>query len=481
MPHFPRAQVLDRDGLTTGLSDVSRLELRTTSLDDIARGAIPARGGVIVTWQPSNDDPYPEALVVRDEDYRDTIAWLGSYFNGLAPISQWCRVWPQSEFESLFQYQKTPTLGRSLGSWIGLIVSEVAAQGGHSLSLREVPGNAALATASFAAARSGAVWGKKANLRQIAHSYDELSAKLRDNARPIAAASFLPIWYAISGDYLWSGVESERRSLEPFRDLFEYIQSSERSDDDVVQGAVNLATDHFDLPLIDACARGPQSDRVAALDHLAARLQQGPQSPAIAALLGFAASLIEPGVAVLPELLRRFTPKMPLAPLWLGAFAGAWSPARVLADNQGLGRMISKSVLAEPDLEGRPRCDIAYQELARWLGGGGASRIVLRGMAGRTLNVELAPGVNALFGAARLETRSDVGISGPSAQHAVVSGRARAAQGSGAVTLDAVMRALSDLARRVEQLEVRPPVQPDLLESNTGTQARGKSSKARKQ
>lgn len=467
-----RTQVLDRDGLTTGLADIGRLSLRATLLADLQSVRIPSRGGILATWQNEDFDPYPEALIVRDEDYEDTLAWLGSYFNGLAPITQWCRIWSQSAVGDLSAYRAAPTLGPALGSWVGMVIAEIALLGGPTVSLRDVPGTAALTSASFAGARAVAVWDHKANLHDVAQKHDELSLRLRDGTRLVSASRLLPIWYTLAGDRLWLGAEGERRSLQPFSDLFDHI-GKRLGRDDLIQFAINEATDEFDLPLIAECGRGPQAERVQALDRLAAQLTAGPQTLAVTALLGFSASLVEPGVAVLPELLRKYTATMPLAPIWLGAFAGAWSPARVLAEHQGLGRMISKAMLSEVDLEGRPICDIAFPELKRWIGGSANPRLSLRGMAARTLNVEVVPGVTAPFAlGGRLESsRTETTAPAPASYQAPSSSnRGRPSASSAATGPNSLQALVTELVRRVERLErtnFGGAVQPDLLTEAT--------------
>ncbi|MGM4990371.1 hypothetical protein [Tardiphaga sp. 841_E9_N1_2] len=166
---------------------------------------------------------------------------------------------------------------------------------------------------------------------------------------------------------------------------------------------VSIALEHFRIDAIADCARGPQLDRVKALDQLAQGLSREPRSASGDALLGFAASLVDPGLAVLPNLFRKYASRFPMAPLWLGAFAGCWSPARVLSDYSGLGRLIAKALLSESDLEEKPQCDISYDEIIRWLNGVTLSKLPLRGMAARSLSIEITLGVTCPFAIGRTE------------------------------------------------------------------------------
>lgn len=121
-------------------------------------------------------------------------------------------------------------------------------------------------------------------------------------------------------------------------------------------------------------------------------------------MLGLGASFIDPGSAVAPELLRRYTRLLPTAPIWQGLFAGAMMPLRILTDQGGLGRLIAKALLMPDDLHGRPSCDIAYDELVRWITPGRSLKQDVRGMSARSLAVELVPGVTCVFAYGRGET-----------------------------------------------------------------------------
>ena len=130
-----------------------------------------------------------------------------------------------------------------------------------------------------------------------------------------------------------------------------------------IADVVATAVDHFRIQEIVECSRGPQSDRVRALDQLVQDLARDSNAFSSEALVGFAASLIDPGMAILPELLRKYSARFPLAPLWLGAFAGCWSSNRAFTDHGGLGRLIGKALLSESDLNEKPQCDISYDEI----------------------------------------------------------------------------------------------------------------------
>lgn len=406
MPATFQGAVLSRDDLASGLTNVNRWPLTTYTWASLSEAHIPPRGCLLGAWGADVGSPLPELLLVRDEDHADVVAWLGSYFAGLAPITQWCRILTVSQVERIASMRRVISLGRRLGAWTGATLAECSAQAGGAVNLKELPGSAATSTATYAAGRATAIWGEAVAYAELAHRHNELSQSLGLGARPVPADQLLPIWQVLAGGMEFTA-SADRRALEPIALLLNRAFSVEGHVDtaEFVQHMATEATDHYELPDLADCARGPQNERVRALDRLAERLLDGPRSPAIAALLGLGASFVDPGASVLPELLRRHSQKLPMAPIWLGLFAGAWAPLRVFTDHQGLGRLVSKSLLSPTDIETRPACDIAYEELSRWLAPGKSSqRIDVRGMSARTISVEILPGVTCAFAHSRPES-----------------------------------------------------------------------------
>jgi hypothetical protein len=445
------AKSLDREGLINGLTNVMRVGLEPVEFRDLAGATIAARGGIIASWH-QDSDPFPDLLVVRDEDISDTHAWLSSFFAALSPITQWCRIISQSEVSRLLRRNDSPSLRAKLGCWIGTILAECSAQAQQNINLRELPGTAVLTSATFAAGRSVAIWGEHCDLREIAARHEELGSKLRDGTRPISAMQLLPLWQTLNQEQNSLSKNPDRRALERFAVLFEKISpQSISANSEAMNENINTAVEYIGLPGLAECARGPQLDRLKALDQLARDLAGDAKNAPAEAFLGLAASLIDPGAAVLPDLLRKYVSSFPMAPLWLGAFAGCWSPSRVLSDHQGLGRLISRELLAQSDLEEKPHCDIAYGEIHRWLNGVTTSRLPIRGMAARAINIEISLGVNCTFASGRQETvRNETLVSSNAAVQAE-NQRNRSVQGTSQVPF--LARALVELTKRVDLID----------------------------
>lgn len=402
-----RGATFERDALAAAMTQLPRHSLKHVAWEAFTRQRPPARGGAIGTWSVTSGDPLAEILVVRDEDFSDTLAWLNSFFSGLSPITQWCRVVTHSEAARIANRPLAVGLGRMLGAWVGGVLAECSAQYGGAQSLRDVPGSAAVSTATFAAGRATAIWNDDSKFTEIARRHDELSHSLRDGSRPLTAGSLVPVW-SVLADNSTTSAYGDRRALKPVVDILCSLvhQVDDLESADLVARTAMQARDFFDLPELTECAQGPQVERVRALDRLGERLAKGPRSPAIDALVGLGASFIDPGSAVAPELLRRHAKQVPIAPIWQGVFAGAMMPFRTMTDQGGLGRIVAKELLALDDLQGRPSSDIAYEELIRWIKPGRVQKLDLRAMSARTLSVEIMTGVTCMFSYSRTDVAS---------------------------------------------------------------------------
>jgi hypothetical protein len=447
-----RGALSDRDGLPAAMTQLARQRLEPTSWETFVRRRPPARGGLIGSWGSTPSDPLAEVLVVRDEDYFETMTWLNAYFSGLAPITQWCRILPHSQAERFATRSCSIGLGHMLGAWVGAVLAECSVQAGGIQNLRDIAGSAAASSATFAAGRAAAVWGADNDFAEIARRHDELALSLREGSRPIAAEALVTLWSVLNEPFDRS-TYSDRHALEPLISILATVvqQVNDIEPSELVARVALQASDWFKLPDLVDCADGPQVERVRALDRLSEHLSSGPRSPVMEAVLGLGASFIDPGAAVSPELLRRHGRQFPVAPIWQGVFAGALAPLRVMTDQGGLGRLVAKSLLASDDLQGRPSCDIAYDELIRWITPGRSLKLDVRGMSSRVLSVELAPGVTCVFSHGRTEPTASTAPRNELARTSIGE-RAKVGSSRTLYELDIVV---TDLQQRIGRLEGR--------------------------
>ena len=399
MSHTPYALKISREDFPDIISGGENSAFRAMPIDSIGQQFLQKKEILVGYWVKPCGDPLPDFIVVRDDEFTDTMAWLAAFLTGLAPISQWCRVWRLSQFLQLPRVSGIAELGSHLGAWVGAILAEFGAQN-PSVTLKEASAFGALNGLSFCAAKALAIWGQYDSFDELCRRFDQIR---RRDGRGVSTDAYMSLWYVIAGERWQAKAPPEATSLNIFRHLVQEIATAARLNPEDITGAAKFVGRHFNLVELERCATGPQGQRVDALDRLAERLNAGPQSHNIEALLGFGASLIDPGASVLPELLRRYQHQYPFAAVWAGAFAGLWAPVRVLSDHSGLGRLVAKQLTAVPDIFAKPSADISFEELHRWTGGNFSSSISIRGVTPRSLSVELMPGVTVSLPSSRFE------------------------------------------------------------------------------
>ena len=403
-------------------------------------------------WDEPAGDPFPDFMIIRDDEYQDTQAWMSAYMIGLTPVSQWCRVWRASEFRNLDRVRPTPSLGARYAAWVGAIIAEYGSQ--SPSNLKEVSGAAALMTATYAAARATAVWNGFEHFDELGKRHEAVTLRHREAPGAVPIEELMPLWYVLAGPDWYARPPAEARALEPFSRLFDQLSDAKVLSQDSILDVAKQVAREFAAPEIALCAVGPQGQRVDALDKLGSRLLSGPRSPATSALMGLAASMIDPGTPVLPELLRRYSKALPAAAIWAGAFAGLWFPVRVLSEHSGFGRLIGKQLVATSDLHTKPRADVAFEEFSRWTGGSTAGRLQLRGLMLRSLFIELLPGVTVPIPNVRGDvSRTDHTSAAPPKQQSLELSSSSRAEASVRSESSAPTRSLQDVASRLERLE----------------------------
>ncbi|GAO56848.1 hypothetical protein [Novosphingobium sp. MD-1] len=404
-------------------------------------------------------DPNPDFIVCNPDSYSDFVAWLAAFLPGHSPISQWCRVWRSNDFAMLTNAKAKPFLAHSLAAWTGAIMAELSAERGGG-SLADVTGLSAMRTGTFCAARATALWS-------IFDQYDELAKRLTtisgsDQQFWKSYDEISALWYVLCGDTWLTKLPNRASGFDELRMLFRSSNGMETIEPDSIQGAARHFGNHFRTPDLVHCSIGPQSRRVDALDKVASQLAAASIKAHSNVILGFAASLIDPGAAVMPALLKQYSQEFPVAQIWAGAFAGIWSPARVLGEQGGLGRIVAKEILAPTDLFSKPTADIAFAEFERWRGNSSSRDIGLRGASPRITVVELLPGISIPLSISRVEPTRDnrASASGGRQQTFDLEGdknRLPSAEEKTAtpISLEGLARRLRDLEQKVESISAK--------------------------
>ncbi len=449
---------LARENIGSLLDGTSDVSLRSTDSDRALRKEV-GRGEVrFGYWGEYRKDPLPDFLIVRDDELTDTNAWLSAFLPGLAPISQWCRVMSGATAIRLADRAGNVADELTVGPWVGAILAEASLNFGRHSGVRDASGLVALSGATYAAARGAYIWGHAAPLGEICGRLEELGRRLGQGGRPYELRRFASLWGLLAKLEGSTKVNSDSEILAPFKEVAKRVPSDGLSTESIRELARMVAS-YFGVPEIEMCAVGPQSSRVSFVDAVARRMVTGPRSVAIDAVLGFSASLVDPGVAILPDLLKRYSGNAPLAPIWTGAFAGMWSPMRVLSENFGLGRLIVKELTKPSDLYSKPSADISYEELIKWIGSNGESRPRIRGLSLNYINVEVVEGVTIPVSYGSEHGRSDSRNTTSSASEQRTLDFKKTEESSVRQAIDSSSRrvnpqlSMDDILKRVENLE----------------------------
>jgi hypothetical protein len=140
--------------------------------------------------------------------------------------------------------------------------------------------------------------------------------------------------------------------------------------------------------------RGSREDRVQAFEAIVHEMRAAAMPQEMRSfVVGFAAAAIAPGALEHLALVRPLVPEFPTAVLWYAACSSAATSAIDWGRYTSIGRRIERDVQARPELESRPDCDIAVDEL-EVAGPVLATRDITRlASAPPQLRVELAPAV----------------------------------------------------------------------------------------
>lgn len=466
-----------REELARGLTTFASASLKGSHWEKFISQSIPSRGALAATWNKESGSELPELLVVRDEDYKETYAWLNSYFSNLAPISQWCRILTQSQANFYLPIRKKPELGRLLSPWVGAIIAECQVQAGGSRSLRDLSGSAAASTATYIAGRATAVSEGRIDFGNIARKHDDLSLKLRENTRPLSAKQLLPVWATLTGFPVENVPDAISHELGSLRSILLWICDNDLNDrHEIAEEAALIAADRFGLGHLKDCARGPQVSRVRSLDRVAEELVADRSTGIKDGIIGLAASFVDPDGNTSAELLKRHFRSFPTAPIWQGMFASALTRHQIYGLKGGLGRLVVKSLLASHDLADRPSCDISYEEAMRWITPGRALRTDVNGMSNRYLNIEIEPGVSGIFAFGNTENSGRISSKDP-----VIRAPLESVDSSRTPAKSDLEGAIFDLLRRVQALEEQAKVpQADMFGQVSNKSAKVPRTSARK-
>ena len=351
------------------------------------------RDVMIALWadHPRECGPLPSAIVVPSGGVREFLAWTATYVRDFRPFTAFCRVMERTVAEQFLAATAVPALRQAEGICAGLVLGESLAQLRGRIDLREFPVTTYPVTLSYALSRALALTGTT----ELADVITALWSQVRETtgqsrmALPPNAVAF--VWSVAFG--LAPGQHAQRSLSETgdtLREVWSELSTtgvvSERSWGTMTNGIPTFA------PLRDM-SRLPRERRLdlvdVALKLLIATGRDGNERWSF--LAGYITSMLGPGTLDHAEILIPASLSLPTAFLWYGLFAGTNLRGDGLPVGNPVARRIVRDLTAPDRAINRPRCDIAFDELAVLLPTEVATPL-LNTRAGK-LDIDILPGL----------------------------------------------------------------------------------------
>ena len=335
----------------------------------------------------------PNALVIREVEVDEFLAWTNTYLSNWCPITAYFRV--LSDSQALLEGGQLSEEGTSFleSASVGLIVAEAIAQAVEAYDVDRVSMAGCIATFSFAAAQG---LRRNVTIADVAHNWSKCRKITGQAPLRVKVESLTTPWEAVN-ELARGDLEGVRRASSTsfhrwiVEGLREFIAAGE-----IGAATWNRLTVRFPKAreAIEPM-KGTQEERVAVLESvLAEKLDRGHRtSEATSFVVGYLVSRIFPGTIKHVGLLLKHLENFPSAVLWLGLFASLHGRRELSLT--GLGRRVWRALSAEDSVLSRPRCDIALRELLVLIEGGAFGAQYKTETPGR-LAVELHPCVETV-------------------------------------------------------------------------------------
>lgn len=377
---------------------VGRIEQGTESplkADEITPREEPNRGQCWVIWatQALAQHELPAALVVRNDDVEDFVAWAATFFASFRPFTSYFRLLSWRSFERATEVPLHPNLGNLSNAFIGLILGEALTHTLSRASMHAMPVHAFESTFSYSMARAIATgWD---DTGAVCDGWNRLWKVTEQAPRKIALTELNKVW----ADVLCARTE-EHSALRQFPPNLTNISHafSELAEQQKLSPQIwnSLSRGRFDFFNLHQEMSKNRELRVRSFDQLSQELmsREG-DSYSDAFLCGYVASLLSDGTLDHADLLFPLVERLPTVLIWYGVCAGLAKNSRIRGTYNGLGYRLLRDLLRSESIVSRPDSDIAIEELQALLRGvNGAGEF--RQSRSAWLSVELVPHVRAL-------------------------------------------------------------------------------------
>ena len=320
------------------------------------------KGEVRLLWRSAaREDDVPVAVVVREKEMGDFLAWTNTYLPNWSPITAYLRVISEANYREVNEHVADIFGSSYEPALVGLIVGEALIHSGARHEVEQVPYGGCIATFSFVAAR-GARCGIA--VEDLAERW-ELCRRVTGQAPLETRVRELVVPWRVLVEVAKKGtVTSRNASTTGLKEILEDALA-----DIVTTGMVgpvvwkDLTRGFPEVRSAMDYMSDTQEARMIAFERMLKETGKGKKvrSQEASFLAGYIASLIAPGSLKHAYLLVDHVDRLPTAIMWLSLFASFHQKSQLRMSS--LAHLVWRTMTEEEDVLSRPRCDIALTEL----------------------------------------------------------------------------------------------------------------------
>lgn len=336
----------------------------------------------------------PRLLALPNSEAREILAWIATYVDDVAPVTQWCRIIDPEWLPRLSEGKVTPRFNGLEAAWAGAAIGEVLAR--HWENVAEQPLAWCMASSTFAYARGFALWGDLITPDGILEKIEEARSIL--GAEPRQQLSGLSdLWRILSTlqdrhSRLSRNLSPQERVISSLcHDIAEFGEPS-------VSGLRRIEEFCSEFEGISRFQELNAEDRVRFIENLLVRLRNSAQVEKYDRLvINFAVGLVVTFAGGGPRSLGLLNPFVKVAPAsaaWCLALAGLHAPISWAAGVEGLGRLVVREMESALYIDTAPAADIAIEELRVAINPRVSyKRLPFKAANPRVVTVDIYPGV----------------------------------------------------------------------------------------
>lgn len=344
----------------------------------------------------SSDDTnfaQPVALVIPESAQRRLFGRLASLREELAPLSAWCHLLSENEFEMAEDVVRSAHLNGFEASWSGLCIAEASLLADRSIDKIRVA--ACFATVSFAVARAQSLWPRVSVLDTL-DLYEAANRLTRSSASGASklSARLHPIWSSLIDAH--DGVRSSSQGLSDALLVLKHCR--QHAYEDELYHLSNALEKWPERALLRKLPDMSVEARVQAFDHLIAEMRVSGNLSERMSILAFVAgylATIAAGGASSLSLAANVSREFPEIMAWAFVIGGVGEKVVWTSSFGGLGRLVSRELARPFHLDEPPNADFAIDEAMHLVDRQLSDPLVhLKIKQLRYVTVALFPGVN---------------------------------------------------------------------------------------